>query len=88
MKPLPQEELARAQVGATLARALRARGLHTPALLFLTVHRPLSRVLANALLFAQPLARPLGLGGAVGELVGILEDPRSLDALLAELDQP
>lgn len=82
LSPRSQEELAR-----SLAGAVRRRGLQAPALLFLSLHRPLARVLANGLLLFQPLGRPLGLDQPMGDLVHLLETAGGLAALEAELER-
>lgn len=62
LKPEEADDLCR-----KIAEKVVALGLVTPAILFLDMHRPLSRLAGQALLVASPVLAPaLGLDGVSG----------------------
>ena len=65
-----------------LAHRIERWGLVTPALLLLEVSRPLSFFGSQILYLTQPL-----LGPAVARYARLLEDPSSVEQLLARLER-
>lgn len=69
-----------------LADAVARRGLQTPAVLALEMHRPLAFIASQGLIVAGPL-----LGGLLGiervqRVSRLLREPGALDALLARIE--
>ena len=64
-----------------VARRIEQRGLVTAAVLFLETMKPLSFLGGQMLYLAQPI-----LGESAAEYAGLLEDPDSVDRLLARLE--
>ena len=78
-----------------LANWIRSRGLNAPAILFLEISKPLAPVGGQALLLLQPLIGSIGpfRGGdgedqVLAEYAALLEDPVSIDQILARLERP
>ena len=69
-----------------LARQLDRAGLAGSAVLFLESHRPAAFLFSQALLFAEPLLGALLKGSLVRDVAALLDDPASLDRLLALLE--
>lgn len=71
----------------TCARRIVAYGLETPAVFFLEMHKPLSFLGSQALLFASPCLAPfLGLQ-RTEEFAGLLNDPHNVDRLLDRIEE-
>jgi hypothetical protein len=70
---------------ASIAEALRRRGLAAPARLLLDAHRPLRPLLAETGVFLSPVLRPL-LGRRYLALQELLERDTSYDELIESLD--
>jgi hypothetical protein len=64
-----------------VARRIEQRGLVTAAVLFLETMKPLSFLGSQMLHLAQPI-----LGQSAAEYADLLEDPGSVDRLLARLE--
>ena len=64
-----------------VARRIERRGLVAPAVLFLETMKPLSFLGGQMLYLAQPI-----LGRSAAEYAGLLEDPGSVERLLARLE--
>ncbi|MCZ7569156.1 MAG: hypothetical protein M5U01_11305 [Ardenticatenaceae bacterium] len=60
---------------------LHRRGLAVPAWLVLECLRPLSWLLGQATLVAQPLLHGVGLGPSVDRLIALLDDPAALASI-------
>ena len=82
------------QMIARLAEWIQARGLQSPAILFLQANKPLALIAGQALLFLQPII------GFVGPMLGwfeddqdwaeysaLLEDPANIDRILSLLER-
>jgi hypothetical protein len=63
------------------------RGLVTPALFFLELHRPLSFLAGQATHALQPFLAPLFGYQTVQRLARLLEDPANVDRLLERIEQ-
>jgi hypothetical protein len=70
-----------------LAREAVGRGLETPALVLVESIAPLSFLGGQAAFAVSPLARMLGLGGALPEIAAALEDRRILRALADRIER-
>ena len=71
---------------AKLGTAIVDRGLATPALLFLEMHRPLLTLAYNLAIFAEPLAVPLFGFEKVRAYREILQSPEHLNALINQIE--
>ena len=71
----------REQMIGRLAGWIVARGLESPAILFLELTKPLALLGSQALLVLQPL-----LGGVLDEWADLLEDPATIDQILDRLE--
>jgi hypothetical protein len=82
------------QMIARLVEWVQAKGLQSPAILFLQSSRPLALIASQALLFLQPIV------GFVGPMLGwfeddrawteyatLLEDPANMDRILSLLER-
>ena len=72
-------------LSADLAKQIRARGFGAMALLFLEAGRPLALLSAQLLWIAQPVLALVGRSDGIGQWAQFLEEPGSIDALIAEL---
>lgn len=71
---------------AKLAGAVVDRGLATPALLLLEMHRPLLSLAYNFAIFAEPLVIPLFGFEKVRAYREVLQSPEHLDALINQIE--
>ncbi len=69
-----------------LASRLKEWGMVAPAILFLEAHKPLSFLLSQFLLLAQPALEPF-LGADVAGYVLLFEDRETLDLILSRLEE-
>lgn len=70
-----------------LARRVVALGLTTPTVLFLEIHKPLSRLAGQALIVASPILAPVfGLDG-VGAFSRLVYHPGGIDRLIARIEE-
>jgi hypothetical protein len=70
-----------------VAEQVVRRGLVTPALFFLELHRPLSFLAGQATHALQPFLAPLFGYQTVQRLARLLEDPANVDRLLERIEQ-
>ncbi len=77
-----------------LAEWIEAKGLRSPAILFLEANKPLTLIGSQVLLFLQPLLGFIGptLGWfdddrILAEFATLLEDPASIDRILERLER-
>ena len=70
-----------------VAEQVVRRGLVTPAVFFLELHRPLSFLAGQATHALQPFLAPLFGYETVQRLARLLEDPANVDRLLERLEQ-
>ncbi|MCC6484444.1 MAG: hypothetical protein IT209_06305 [Armatimonadetes bacterium] len=81
LAPEQAEELCR-----RIARRVVRLGLATPAILFLDMHRPLSRLAGQALLVASPVLAPVfGLDG-VGEFSRLMYQDGGAERLIGHIE--
>lgn len=86
MTPLPPAE--RDALLESLVSGLKSRGLATPALFALELHRPLGNILAHGVLGLTPLLAP-ALGVArMQQAAALLADPLAIDELIERLSPP
>jgi hypothetical protein len=78
---------------AHLVGWIQAKGLRSPAILFLEAHKPLAPIGSQVLLFLQPLLRFVGplLGWfdddrVLTEYALLLEDPANVERVLSHLE--
>ncbi len=84
-EPLSDEQAG--EMCEAFARRVVALGLTTPAILFLEMHRPLSRLAGQALVVASPVLAPVfGLNG-VGAFTRLLYHPGGADRLIARIEE-
>ena len=69
---------------AHLVGWIQARGLRSPAILFLEAHKPLAPIGSQVLLFLQPLLR--FVGPLLGWYALLLEDPANVERVLSHLE--
>jgi hypothetical protein len=81
------------QMISRVAEWIEAKGLRSPAILFLEAHKPLAPIGSQALFFFQPLLGLVGpllgwFGGdrIVGDYALLLEDSDNIDRVLAHLE--
>ena len=89
LRPAPEAEAERqaqeerqAQVLDKLARAIVARRLEAPAVLFIELNRPLGFLFSQATFFARPFLSVFLPVADVEAAAEALDDPRALDRLL------
>ena len=83
--PLPPEE--RDRLLDRLARAVVGRGLETPAILALEMHKPLAFLGAQTLIVVTPLLGPLLGLEQLQTLSRLLNEPDGIDALVRRIDE-
>jgi hypothetical protein len=83
--PLPAEE--RERLLDKLAKAVVGRGLETPAILALEMHKPLAFLGAQTLIVATPMLGPLLGLERMQTLSRLLNEPGSVDALVRRIDE-
>lgn len=71
-----------------LADAIRRRGLETPAILLLEMHRPLGLVASHAALLFAPMIAPVVGIDRLHRFAQILRDPEAVEALIERLGAP
>ncbi len=81
--PLPPSE--RDALLDSLADGLKKRGLATPALFALELHRPLGNTLAHGILGLTPLLAPVLGVRRMQQAAALLAEPGSIDLLLERL---
>jgi hypothetical protein len=84
--PLPPAE--RDALLDSLADGLKKRGLATPALFALELHRPLGNTLAHGVLGLTPLLAPVLGVQRLQQAAALLAEPGSIDLLLERLSGP
>ncbi len=84
--PLPSSE--RDALLDALADGLKKRGLATPALFALELHRPLGNTFAHAILGLTPLLAPVLGVRRMQQAAALLAEPGSIDLLLERLAGP
>ena len=77
----------RSELVEKLAEAVARRGLRTPAIWLLEMHKPLGFLGAQALLFFQPLLGVMAGDDVVRDYAALLEDPTGVEHLLERLEQ-
>jgi len=70
-----------------LAAKIVGRGLETPAVLFLEMHKPLSYVASQAMLVALPFLGPVFGAQNAADVSKILKDRENLDLLIARIEE-
>lgn len=74
------------QIGEALASRVVRMGLATPAILFLEMHRPLSRLAGQAVVVASPVLAPVfGLEG-VGNFSRLVYHPGGIDLMIEKIE--
>jgi hypothetical protein len=77
-----QEEARKNELIDKLARAVRARQLESPAVLFLELNRPIGFLLSQAAFFARPFLSFFLRPDEVEAAAEVLADPKAFDRLL------
>ncbi|GAB4459969.1 MAG: hypothetical protein OHK0029_23260 [Armatimonadaceae bacterium] len=72
----------------SVAEAIRQRGLQTPALFFIEMHRPLGFLAAQGLIVLTPMLAPLLGLDRVQKLGRLLSDPEAVEELVRLLETP
>ena len=85
-EPVTDEE--RDRLLDATAAAVRKRGLETPAILLLEMHRPLGYVASHAALLFAPMVAPVVGIDRLHRFAQILRDPLAVDGLLERLSAP
>ena len=70
-----------------VALEVTRRGLETPAILALELHRPLPFLAQQFTVLCQPMLAPLVGWGTLDNLIRLLDDPRNLDRLLNRIEE-
>ncbi len=81
LAPSRRDEL----IGAIAGR-LRAWNLSSPAILLLHMHAPLSFLLSQLLLFAQPVTGFFAIEALTRDLAFLLEEPENIERLIERLE--
>lgn len=84
-EPLPAEE--REHLLDDLAGAVARRGLQTPAILALEMHRPLAFTLSQGLIAFGPLFGPLLGIERMQRAARLLGEPGAVDALIRRIEE-
>jgi len=82
--PLPAEE--RETILNGLAAAVARRGLQTPAILALEMHRPLAFTLSQGMVVFAPLFAPLLGLERMERAARLLQEPDAIDALVERIE--
>jgi hypothetical protein len=85
-EPLSAEE--RERLLNTVAVAIQRRGLQTPVVFALEMHRPLAFLAAQSLIGLAPLIAPLIGLEPMQRLGRFLAEPGAVDALIARIERP
>jgi len=83
--PLPESE--REQLLNDLANAVARRGLQTPALFALEIHRPLAFTLSQGMIVFGPLFAPLIGMERMERAARLLREPGIIDLLIERIEQ-
>jgi hypothetical protein len=75
-----------ANIAKRSAQAIVSRGLETPAVLFLELHRPLLSLFHTLALACEPIATPLFGANRIQSLNLMLSDPKAIELLLQEIE--
>jgi hypothetical protein len=70
-----------------LSEAVARRGLETPVLMALEVHRPMAFLASQGLIIAGPLLAPLLGLSRIQDLSRLLREPGAVDALIARIEE-
>jgi|DewCreStandDraft_4_1066084.scaffolds.fasta_scaffold53337_2 hypothetical protein len=83
-EPLPPEE--RDALVEKIARAVVAKGLETPAILFLEMHKPLSFAASQGLIVASPLIAPLVGFDRVQSAQRLMAERQNVELLIRKIE--
>ena len=70
-----------------IAEGIVKRGMETPAILFLEMHKPLSFVASQGMIVAGPLVAPLVGLGNLESTRKLLEDRQNVERLLCRIEE-
>ena len=84
-QPLSEQE--RDELIEKIAQNIHRRGLDTPAILFLEMHKPLSFFVSQTLIVTSPLIAPLVGFGGVSAASRLLENRENVERLIRRIEE-
>ncbi len=87
MTDLAQKNQADAALIDRIARGVVRRGMETPAVLFLEIHRPISFLGSQALHFLTPLLGLIVPPPELRRLAELLEEPQNVERLISRIEE-
>ena len=84
-EPLPREE--RDALFTSTAQFVARRGLQTPAILALEMHKPLGNIAGHGLVLVAPLLGPLLGIDRMQKLARVLMEPDAIEELIRKIEE-